>query len=254
VEGQHQPPHVHKGKGRDPCEGLSTLTKDQEAAEIDQQTAEDARIVDCLERLLDKEIPAVNITGPIFPLAPDAPTTSYTHKMLNKTMVIRDVLNGSNAPDTSDSLTNTASLGSELSEPNSEESERTRKRKRKLRHAWKDRLPRIQLEQSNAKLDPPFVYNGELNFQEFDKWVLEVKDWLKHCYIRRKYRVTRLKKYVGRKASAFYMRDVAPTPEGWSLSQFLQGLFNHCFPPNFRSLQRQKFESFSQKGHPIQDY
>jgi hypothetical protein len=42
MEGQHRPPQVHKGKGRDLREGPSALSKGQEAAEIDQQTTEDA--------------------------------------------------------------------------------------------------------------------------------------------------------------------------------------------------------------------
>jgi len=42
---------------------------------------------------------------------------------------------------------------------------------------------RLKLEQANAKLDLPFVYGGEPNVMTFQKWVLEVKDWLHHGYV-----------------------------------------------------------------------
>jgi len=41
----------------------------------------------------------------------------------------------------------------------------------------------IKTEQANAKPDPPFIYNGEPNFMTYQKWVLEVKDWLCHGYV-----------------------------------------------------------------------
>ena len=105
---------------------------------------------------------------------------------------------------------------------------------------------KIHLEQANAKPNPPFVYTGEPNFTLYQKWVLEAKDWLKHSYIRRKHRVARLKKYLSGRAFMFYMCDVAHEPKQWTLAHFLEELFNHCFPMNFRTIQREKYLAFTQ--------
>ena len=55
---------------------------------------------------------------------------------------------------------------------------------------------RLKLEQANAKPDPPFVYDREPNFMTYQKWVLEVKDWLRHGYVWWKHCVSQLKKYL----------------------------------------------------------
>ncbi|KZT21629.1 hypothetical protein NEOLEDRAFT_1073240, partial [Neolentinus lepideus HHB14362 ss-1] len=113
---------------------------------------------------------------------------------------------------------------------------------------------KLRLEQSAAKLDPPFVYNGEPDFNKFQKWVLETKDWLRLSYIRKNHRVSRLKKYLGGRAYSFYMRDIARNPRKWSLRRFLEELFNHCFPPDFRTVQRERFLSFQQNGRTVRDF
>lgn len=84
--------------------------------------------------------------------------------------------------------------------------------------------------------------------------MLEVGDWLRVSYIQQKRRVSRLKKYVGGRASSFYMRDVARDARKWQLNMFLEALFNYCFPANFRTLQREKHHNYAQRGHPIRDY
>jgi hypothetical protein len=142
----------------------------------------------------------------------------------------------------------------EPSELDSGDSSRTRERKKRARKEWKAKLMRLKLEQSNGRPDPPFVYNGEPNFALFQKWVLEIRDWLRYSYIQRKHRVSRLKKYVGGRASTFYIRDIAQDPTAWTLRRFLEALFNYCFPANFRTMQREKYSQYSQRGHPIRDY
>ncbi|OCH83526.1 hypothetical protein OBBRIDRAFT_702601, partial [Obba rivulosa] len=97
-------------------------------------------------------------------------------------------------------------------------------------------------------------YTGEPNYETFQKWVLEAKDWLRLSYIRRQNRVARLKKYLSGRAFTFYMRDVARKPQDWTLTKFLDSLFNHCFPTNFREIQRTRYRAYKQNGHPIRDY
>jgi len=160
----------------------------------------------------------------------------------------------SESPSSSSSGYDWSSISSEPSDPDSNKSSRSRRRQRARKKNWKKKMLRIRLENTHAKPDPPFTYNGEPNFTLYQKWVLEAKDWLKHSFVQRKHRVSRLKKYLGGRAFLFFMRDVAHEPNKWTLARFLEGLFNYCFPTNFRSTQREKYYAFSQRGHPVRNY
>ena len=110
---------------------------------------------------------------------------------------------------------------------------------------------RLKLEQANVKPDPPFVYDGEPNFMTYQEWVLKVKDWLCHGYVWWKHRVSQLKKYLSGQTFLFFMWDVVHEPQKWTLAQFLENLFDYCFPTNFRQVQQERFGCFTQHGHPI---
>ncbi|TFY52877.1 hypothetical protein EVG20_g10362 [Dentipellis fragilis] len=147
-----------------------------------------------------------------------------------------------------------SSFGSEPSDPGSADSADTKNKKKSAKRKWKTKMMKLRFEQSNAKVDPPFVYNGEPNYTLYQKWILEAKDWLKLSFIRHKNRVACLKKYLSGRAHSFYMRDVARCPSNWTLARFLEALFDHCFLTNFREIQREKYFAFSQRGHPIRNY
>jgi len=145
-------------------------------------------------------------------------------------------------------------LSSEPSDTESDMSANAKRRAHAKKRKWKKKMFKLRLELSNATPDPPFVYSGEPDFTLYQKWVLEAKDWLKYSFVQRKHRVPRLKKYLAGRAFLFYMRDVARTPERWTLAHFLKELFDYCFPTNFRTIQREKFLEFSQRGSAVRDY
>ncbi|KAJ7678874.1 hypothetical protein DFH06DRAFT_1315850 [Mycena polygramma] len=154
----------------------------------------------------------------------------------------------------SDSESDWSSLGSGPSEANSDDSKKTKRQKKRAKKAWNMKLLRLRLEQSNAKPDPPFVYNGEANFNTIERWTYEAREWTKESYIRPNMKVSRVSKYLGGRALNWYMRVVAKGAKKWRLKKFFEALFNHCFPVDFRSIQRKKFQSFAQRGHSIKEY
>ncbi|KAJ6520926.1 hypothetical protein DFH09DRAFT_1331573 [Mycena vulgaris] len=158
--------------------------------------------------------------------------------------------------DPSSGDTTESSSDSSLSSSSSESSSGDNKRRRKER-AKKARCKRLQerkLGYMNSKPDPPFEYEGQEDFHIFQKWILEVKDCIRYGYISCKRAVSWIKKYLGGRASAWYMREVAKDPRKWTLNRLIKALFNYCFPANFRSIQHEKYERSQQRGHPIRDY
>ncbi|KAJ7764778.1 hypothetical protein B0H16DRAFT_1883392 [Mycena metata] len=127
-------------------------------------------------------------------------------------------------------------------------------RSKKYKKAKNNCRPDEALQESNAKPAPPFVYNGEPVFNTIERWTYEARDWTSESYIRPKMRVSRVSKYLGGNALTWYMRVVAKDAKKWTLKKFFEALFNHCFPVDFRSLQRKKFQNFAQRGHPIKQY
>ncbi|KAJ6483226.1 hypothetical protein C8R45DRAFT_931844 [Mycena sanguinolenta] len=89
----------------------------------------------------------------------------------------------------SDENSNWSSLDEPPSEPDSDDSRRTRKKKQKAKRRWNLKLYRHKLEQSNAKPDPPFVYNGEPVFHKMERFVHESRSWARQSYIRPNMRV-----------------------------------------------------------------
>ncbi|KAF7371586.1 Transcription factor [Mycena venus] len=160
----------------------------------------------------------------------------------------------SSSSSSSDTDSDWGSLGPEPSEVSSNDSARTKRQKKRARKEWRMKLLRLKLEHSNARPEPPSVYNGEAKFRIINRWQLEVRDWAKYSYIRKNMIVSRLQKYLGGRALAWYMREVANNPKKWSLNRFFTALFNYCLPVEFRSIQRAKFNAFEQRGHPIGDY
>ncbi|KAJ7912832.1 hypothetical protein B0H13DRAFT_2473677 [Mycena leptocephala] len=156
--------------------------------------------------------------------------------------------------DSSSSSINWSSLGSEPSEIYSDDSVQTKRQKKRAKKSFKMKLLRLRLEQSHAKPDPPSIYNGEANFNKIERWVLEGRDWKKQCYIRPNMRVQRVSKYLGGRALDWYMREGAKAPHKWTLNRFYEALFNYCFPVDFRSIQRKKFQTYEQRSQGIQEY
>lgn len=52
----------------------------------------------------------------------------------------------------------------------------------------------------------------------------------------------------------FFMREVAMTNRKWDVDDFLTKLFDHCFPPNFRTGQRVKLTECRQSGRSVRDW
>ncbi|KAJ7436298.1 hypothetical protein B0H11DRAFT_2256294 [Mycena galericulata] len=147
-----------------------------------------------------------------------------------------------------------SSLGSPPSEANTDDSVRTKRAKKRAKKNFNMKLLRLKLEQSNARPDPPFIYNGEAVFSKMERWTYEACEWTKQSYIRPNMCVPRLSKYLGGRALQWYMRVVAKNAKKWRLNKFLEALFNHCFPVDFRSIQRKKFHAFQQRTHSIKEY
>ena len=101
---------------------------------------------------------------------------------------------------------------------------------------------------------PPEKYNGVADLQAFHKFMNEGTLYVKQGGLTKDERVDRLSHYLGGRAYHYYTREVSLKSKKPSLSNFFKGLFNHCFPVDFRNKQCQKLDNFAQGNKSIHDY
>ena len=86
-----------------------------------------------------------------------------------------------------------------------------------------------------VKVDAPKVYNGKADLDAFDCWALEVTTWKKLNRLSDEFVIMLLNKYVTDKSGIFYMKYIAKKVKLWTLTDVFEGLFDYCFPKDFKS-------------------
>jgi hypothetical protein len=61
-------------------------------------------------------------------------------------------------------------------------------------------------------------------------------------------------KFLTEKAYDFYLLNASIQPHRWLWHEFVEALFNHCFPADFRMQQRSKLNNFKQKELSVKEY
>ena len=178
---------------------------------------------------------------------------------------ISSTLSGSSSTDSnstpSSSTSSTSSSDSEsqpstssdssLSSPSSEESDSEQSKKRKSwdkekKRTWKKKRHKEERILKRVKIDAPSPYNGKADLDVFDKWALEVRTWTRLNKFNEKIVITLLNKYVTGRASIFYMKYVADKERRWTLKAIFEGLFDYCFPKDFKMNLRRKMMNATQ--------
>ncbi|KZT33690.1 hypothetical protein SISSUDRAFT_968240, partial [Sistotremastrum suecicum HHB10207 ss-3] len=100
-----------------------------------------------------------------------------------------------------------------------------------------------------------FVYEGEDNYEKFQKWVYECSVFMKDARVPKNRQVTQLSPSLGGRAADFFTHVVIQKPKKkWSMSDFMKALFKECFSVNFKTETRDKFMNCKQRGRPIKDF
>ena len=140
------------------------------------------------------------------------------------------------------------SESSESSDDNDSLSNSDAKIKKCCKHSKKCKL------RSLLKPIPPEKYNGAADLQSFYKFMNNGMLYLKQGHVPSDEQVNILSHYLGGRAYNFYTREVSMRTKKWNLVTFFKGLFNHCFPIDFRNKQCRKLDNFVQDNKSIRDY
>lgn len=104
------------------------------------------------------------------------------------------------------------------------------------------------------KAIPPAPYDGTPSMTLFHQFMLSSVMFLDDAGVPRNRRVYRLHTFLKGKAYAFYAQEVSYNVTKWSTNRFFEGLFNACFPVDFKEKQRERLENFRQNNMELRSY
>lgn len=100
----------------------------------------------------------------------------------------------------------------------------------------------------------PAMFNGEANILKFHRYMSQCERYLDEGNVPKYDRVAKCSDFLEGKAYKYYSTEVSFNEEQWSTERFFQGLFNYCFPPDFKLKQRERLERFNQRDRQVREY
>lgn len=134
---------------------------------------------------------------------------------------------------------------------------RRQRRNTHHRRSRRRRRPSSSSSQHSAvRIKPiaPKEYNGQADARTYHRFVRESEAYLRDGRVKGRRRIFLLSYYLTDKAYDFYMQKVANDEERWTLTQFYEGLFNYCFPVDYRMQLRKTLARCHQNDRSVTEY
>lgn len=100
----------------------------------------------------------------------------------------------------------------------------------------------------------PDKYNGEPNILKFHRFISQCERYLDEGNVPPYDRVAKCSNFLEEKAYKYYSTEVSFNEDRWSTEKFFKGIFNYCFPPDFRLKQCERLERFNQRDRRVREY
>lgn len=160
---------------------------------------------------------------------------------------------GSSSEDDSDPYLSSEDDSLDYSDSSSSSGEETGKTRCKP----KKRIKRREVRKNKSIIrptPPPAKYNGLPDLQAFLQFMTHCTSYVRYGLVEKEHQVLVVSEFLTRRAWTFYSREALRAPEEWALEKFLKGLFNECFPINYRNKQRNKLQNLRQGKWTVRDY
>ncbi|PSS18923.1 hypothetical protein PHLCEN_2v3139 [Hermanssonia centrifuga] len=100
----------------------------------------------------------------------------------------------------------------------------------------------------------PEAYYGRPDVHEFHKFMDECSNYVQGYALAEERYVPTLASFLRGKAYKYYTMMVSKDAQSWDLERFFKGLFDFCFPPDFRTSMREKLQTYYQGRQSVQEY
>ncbi|KAJ7764173.1 hypothetical protein DFH07DRAFT_1016808 [Mycena maculata] len=109
-------------------------------------------------------------------------------------------------------------------------------------------MKKMKKAMAGVKVKAPFVWDGKPNMDTFDHWTYEVDTWIKLCGLTDKLAMLCIGNFMSGTASKFFMNFVVNEPKKWTVKKVYTGLFDFCFPVDFKlSLRKRLLNAYQGK-------
>lgn len=101
----------------------------------------------------------------------------------------------------------------------------------------------------------PTKYFGEEDPMCFFKYVMQCKRFVQEAMLGEEAQIPHCADFLEGKAYKYYTTTVSMDVDNdWTLAKNFTGLYDYCFPPNFRLHQWHKLDTFQQWDMPVTEY
>ncbi|GAB1525782.1 hypothetical protein RhiTH_008948 [Rhizoctonia solani] len=126
---------------------------------------------------------------------------------------------------------------------------------RKLRKQNKQLEKKIVTQaRSGYKAQTPKAYKGKVDIDKYNMFIFNYKLYLSDTKLSNRKAVLTVSQFLEDKAATWYMMNVAPDPEAYTMETIYVGLYKYCFPPNFKEEVRRQYNQKRQGDLSVQDY
>ncbi|KAG8740312.1 hypothetical protein FRC10_004494 [Ceratobasidium sp. 414] len=144
---------------------------------------------------------------------------------------------------------------SDSSSSEEDEAHKLKWRIKRMREKQKKLEKRLTAQaRSGYKAQAPKSYNGDADFDKFELFVFNYDNWCIDTQLSTHKHVRNVSRFLDGKASVWYMSNVALNINTYDMKQIYQGIFDYCFPPDFKENLRCKYMRKQQGDQSIQDY
>ncbi|GAB1527708.1 hypothetical protein RhiTH_010896 [Rhizoctonia solani] len=106
---------------------------------------------------------------------------------------------------------------------------------RKLRKQNKQLEKKIVTQaRSGYQAQTPKAYKGKADINKYNMFIFNYKLYLSDTKLSDRKAVLTVSRFLEDKAATWYMMNVAPDPEAYTMETIYVGLYKYCFPPNFK--------------------
>ncbi|KAK7024287.1 hypothetical protein VNI00_016411 [Paramarasmius palmivorus] len=156
---------------------------------------------------------------------------------------------GSSSSSSGDSSDDESTSSSSSDSSSSSGNHRSRRRKSK-RKTYRQRSKGKR----TIKPHPPPTYDGTPDAEKFHNWVMRTGQYCEEGNVPEDEQVMLASNFLRGKALSFFIQKVSRNHSRWTLVEFAKGLFNFCFPLNYRSQQRAKLDECRQGSRSVLEY
>ncbi|KAK1234115.1 hypothetical protein PQX77_002683 [Marasmius sp. AFHP31] len=163
-----------------------------------------------------------------------------------------DSLGSSNDPGYTSSSGETSSSSSSFSSSDESYKQCQKKDKQKAYHRKTSKERRRN--KRTIKPIPPPTYDGTPDAERFQNWVMRMIQYLEEGYVPEEEQVMLASNFLRGKALSFFLQKVSRNHLKWQMLDLAKGIFNFCFPIDYRSQQRNKLNNCRQGNRSVIEY